>query len=82
MDNNDSKPHRIAGDMEEIRTQLNYLTADIKQARREVALLRDEVRREITAVRTDTAIVVSRQNSAINDVKKSQSDCRWHSSVL
>ena len=74
MQNNDDDGHQMAGDITAIRQQLSYLIEDVKAARQEVALLRDEVRKEITAVRTDTAVVISRQNSAIEDVKKKSAE--------
>lgn len=65
---NDS--HQIAGDIEEIKTQLHYVINDIKMARREVGLLRDEVRQEMAQFRADTAVMISRQNSTVSDNKK------------
>ena len=62
--------HQIAGAIEAIRVQLEYLSADVKSVHKSVDKLRGEVRHELTTLRAATAVVVSRQNSEIDSVKK------------
>ena len=62
--------HQLAGDIAEIKVQLAYLISDVKSLHKSVDNLREELRGEMTSVRADTAVVISRQNGAIDDIKK------------
>lgn len=57
--------HRVAGALAELSSEIRALRADVDG-------LRQEVRDNDKRLRADLAVQVSRQNSAITDVKKKQ----------
>lgn len=71
---NAQQQSELAASIATLTVEIRGQRVDITAVQREVDELRSELRGELTAVRSDLALITSRQNSAIGDNKKKLPD--------